>query len=85
MRLLLCFILGLPPPTHIFVIKVFPICMIELLYYIIPVLAHGRIYFGTTPFLLIADLDMIRDVTVKQFDKFVDRTVSLLFVSIHSK
>ena len=46
------------------------------------VLTHGRIYFGTTPFLLITDLDMIRDVTVKQFDKFVDRAVSLLIVCV---
>ena len=83
MRLPFCLILGLPPPTHNLVIKV--LCMIKLLNSIILVLAHGRIYFGTTPFLLIADLDMIRDVTVKQFDKFVDRTVSLLFVSVHSE
>jgi cytochrome P450 len=30
-------------------------------------------YFGTKPFLLVTDLDMIREVTVKHFDKFVDR------------
>ena len=34
-----------------------------------------RIYFGAKPFLYITDLNMIREVTVKQFDKFVDRTV----------
>ena len=33
-------------------------------------------YFGTKPFLLVTDLDMIREVTVKHFDKFVDRLVS---------
>ena len=52
---------------------------------IILVLTHVRIYFGTTPFLFITDLDMIRDVTMKQFDKFVDHMVSLLFVPVHSK
>ena len=78
MQFLLCFILGLPPPTHNLVL-----CMIKLLDFIILVLAHGRIYFGMTPFLFISDVDMIKDVTVKQFDKFVDHTVSLLFVPVH--
>ena len=34
-----------------------------------------RIYFGPKPFLFIADLDMVQDVMVKKFDKFVDRVV----------
>ena len=42
---------------------------------IVSFVIERRIYFGTKPFLLIMDLDMIRDVTVKQFDKFVDRLV----------
>ena len=43
-------------------------------------------YFGTKPFLHITDLDMIRDVTARHFDKFVDHFVSkaiyiLLFIT----
>ena len=34
-----------------------------------------RIYFGPKPFLFITDLDMVQDVMVKKFDKFVDRVV----------
>ena len=45
-------------------------------------------YFGTKPFLHITDLDMIRDVTTRHFDKFVDHFVSkalyiLLFIAFH--
>ena len=51
---------------------------------IVSFVIERRIYFGTKPFLLIMDLDMIRDVTVKQFDKFVDRLVrSFFFLCVH--
>ena len=39
-----------------------------------------RIYFCVKPFLLITDLNMIKEVTVKQFDKFVARMVSTIFL-----
>jgi cytochrome P450 len=39
-------------------------------------------YFGTKPFLLLTDLDMIRDVTIKHFDKFVDHMNSSAGVKV---
>ena len=38
-------------------------------------------FFGTTPVYTIADMDLFKEITVKHFDKFVDRLVSGL---IHS-
>ena len=43
---------------------------------------YSRIYFGPRPFLFITDLDMIKDITVKLFDKFVDRAVSEYTLSV---
>ena len=37
---------------------------------------HSSVYFGPKPFYIVADLDLIKDITVKHFDKFVNRTVS---------
>ena len=34
-----------------------------------------RLYIGTKPFLFVTDPDMIQEVMVKKFDKFVDRVV----------
>ena len=47
-----------------------------VIYVIFMLLISFRIYFGSKPFLFITDLNMIKEITVKQFDKFVDRTVS---------
>ena len=50
---------------------------LKLMIYVLFMLLNSfRIYFGTKPFLFTTDLNMIKEVTVKQFDKFVDRTVS---------
>ena len=34
-----------------------------------------RTYLGTYPFLVIEDLDIIKVITVKEFNKFIDRFV----------
>ena len=33
-------------------------------------------FFGMKPFLIISDVDLLKDITVKHFDKFVNRSVS---------
>ena len=33
------------------------------------------IFFGTTPTYIIADMDLVKEITVKHFDKFTDRLV----------
>ena len=33
-------------------------------------------FFGMKPFIVIADADLLKDITVKHFDKFVNRLVS---------
>ena len=33
-------------------------------------------FFGTKPFLIISDADLLKDITVKHFDKFANRMVS---------
>ena len=35
------------------------------------------VFLGTKPTYFIADLDLCKEITVKHFDKFVDRTVSV--------
>lgn len=37
---------------------------------------HFSFFFGTRPVYFIADVDIVRDITVKHFDKFTDRLVS---------
>ena len=37
---------------------------------------HSRVFLGPTPVYFIADMDLFKDITVKHFDKFVDRIVS---------
>ena len=34
------------------------------------------VFFGTRPAYFIADMDLVREITVKHFDKFTDRLVS---------
>ena len=36
-------------------------------------LPGGRFYLGQKPIVVISDLDMLKEVTVKQFDNFHDR------------
>jgi len=38
----------------------------------------SRFYVGQRPYLLVADLEMVKQVTVKEFNSFVDREVSNL-------
>ena len=33
------------------------------------------VFFGTKPAYFIADMDLVREITVKHFDKFTDRLV----------
>ena len=35
-----------------------------------------RMFFGMKPFFFIADADLLKDITVKHFDKFANRLVS---------
>ena len=35
-----------------------------------------RFYLGKAPCMMVADLDMIKQITVKEFDSFVNRVVS---------
>ena len=35
-----------------------------------------RFYIGRTPFLVTSDPEMVKEITIKQFDSFSDRTVS---------
>ena len=37
---------------------------------------HLSVFLGTKPTYFIADMDLVREITVKHFDKFVDRMVS---------
>jgi len=37
-----------------------------------------RFYVGQRPYLLVADPEMVKQVTVKEFNSFVDREVSNL-------
>ena len=38
---------------------------------------HGRVYIGKKPHIMIADLDILKQIMVKEFDKFPDHSVSL--------
>ena len=38
-------------------------------------------YIGPVPLLFVTDLDMIKDITIKEFDKFVDRMVRFVLLS----
>ena len=40
-------------------------------------------FLGTKPSYFIADLDLCKEITVKHFDKFVDRLVSVSVVYLH--
>ena len=40
------------------------------------VVVHLSVFFGTRPVYFIADVDLVREITVKHFDKFTDRLVS---------
>jgi len=50
-----------------------------------PYIYHGwsRYYRGQRPYMMLADLEMVKQVTVKEFNSFMDREVSNLhhFVS----
>ena len=35
-----------------------------------------RIFLGMRPFVVISDVDLVKEITVKHFDKFVNRFVS---------
>ena len=39
-------------------------------------------FFGTKPFLIISDADLLKDITVKHFDKFANRMVSNYIYSL---
>ena len=41
----------------------------------LPVLL-SRVLLGPQPLYIIADMDLVKEITVKQFDKFADRVVS---------
>lgn len=43
------------------------------------------VYFGTKPFLHITDLDMIRDVTARHFDRFVDHFDSTIGLKVNAE
>ena len=40
---------------------------------------NNRFYFGIAPQLVIFDLDILKQVLVKEFDSFMDRPVSYIF------
>ena len=44
-------------------------CMISIVLWL-------RMFFGMKPFFFIADADLLKDITVKHFDKFANRLVS---------
>ena len=37
---------------------------------------HSSVFLGSSPVYVLADMDLFKEVTVKHFDKFVDRMVS---------
>ena len=39
-------------------------------------------FFGMKPFLIISDADLLKDITVKHFDKFANRMVSTYIYSL---
>ena len=43
-------------------------------------LVFNRFYLGRAPFLLIFDLDILKQVLVKEFDSFMDRPVNTLLL-----
>ena len=45
---------------------------------------YCRLYSGKKPFLIISDLDLLKQIMIKNFDKFQNRIVSLfsVFVSL---
>ena len=43
---------------------------------------HCRLYIGTMPFIVIENLDIIKTITVKEFNKFTDRYVRILLQNI---
>ena len=45
-------------------------------YYYMSFIFHLSVFLGTRPAYFIADMDLVREITVKHFDKFVDRMVS---------
>ena len=38
------------------------------------------VFFGSKPAYVIADMDLVREITVKHFDKFTDRQVREIYV-----
>ncbi len=49
---------------------------LPLLFHLNSALYHHRFYFGIDPQLVIFDLDILKQVLVKEFDSFMDRPVS---------
>ena len=42
----------------------------------------GRFYLGRTPYLVTSDPEILKEITIKQFDNFSDRTVSLYVITV---
>ena len=40
------------------------------------VVLYCRLYFGTRPFLIVSDPDLLKEILIKNFDKFQNRIVS---------
>lgn len=49
--------------------------MIYSIYFFCVVHVYNRVFFGSRPVYVIADVDLFKEITVKHFDKFVDRLV----------
>ncbi len=46
---------------------------------------HWSYYEAGTPVLVTSDVDMAREILIKQFDKFDERRVNIVFVATHPK
>ena len=49
--------------------------IIYSIYFFYIVCVYNSVFFGSRPVYVLADVDLFKEVTVKHFDKFVDRLV----------